>query len=92
MLILKTVCVSIVNLSNTENKMPDQAVLQGIVFLAATLTTLALPVASTDASLRMWGRITGLGGRLRERRRARLSRELDDRLKKYWVIDMRDLR
>lgn len=72
--------------------MPEPASFPAIMYLAVALTTVALPAASPDASLSLWRAMTGFPERLRERRRARLSRELDGRMKKYWVIDMRDLR
>lgn len=66
--------------------------LQFIVLLSAMLTTLALPAAMPDTSLSLWRTFAGLRRRLRRMRQERISRELDERMKKYYVIDMRDLR
>jgi hypothetical protein len=63
-----------------------------IAFVMAMLTTLTLPILFPDTSFMLWRDFVGLPSRLRARRQARMSRELNDRLKKYWVIDMRKLR
>lgn len=62
------------------------------MFLAVILTSLTLPAAMPDSSLGLWREFAGLRRRLRKMREERISRELDERLKKYYVIDMRDIR
>ncbi len=65
------------------------------------LSCLALPVMFTvltasllrpDLALRLWLSFTDLLERRKARRLTRMSRLIEDKMKKYWVIDMRKLR
>lgn len=62
-----------------------------LVFLLAMLSTLTLPLAFPYASAGLWRSFINTVEHRRAMRRERISRELDARLKKYWVIDMRKL-
>jgi len=76
----------------TEDKMHMHSGITGLVFSITIMTTLMFLLARPEISLGLWHRLSTLLERRRARRCAVARQALEDRLKKYHVIDMRKLR
>ena len=65
--------------------------LQSLV-LYIMLTAFTFSIVAPDLALDLWLAFLGVLERHKARMLARKNRQLDDKMKKYWVIDMRRLR
>jgi hypothetical protein len=69
--------------------MPMHVNPNAVLIILAMHLVLTASIITPEASLELFLKLLGLPGRYRERRLEKKSRQLEEKLKKCWLIDLR---